>query len=119
MMSTRQRRAFYAVLVAAGVIVAVVLGTVFMPGGRGRVGGVWAAVAVFALLPMLHVLIYRLNSAVDATVDNLKAKQFKVCDQCRYDLTKHADEGVCPECGKAYTRASLEAAWRRVYPMHL
>jgi len=37
---------------------------------------------------------------------------WKRCWHCGYDLTGVAADGVCPECGNAYTREDLATKWR-------
>ncbi|MCC6952159.1 MAG: hypothetical protein IT433_12040 [Phycisphaerales bacterium] len=37
---------------------------------------------------------------------------WKRCWHCGYDLTGAAADGLCPECGNAYTRENLAAKWR-------
>jgi hypothetical protein len=38
----------------------------------------------------------------------------RICPTCGYSLLGHNAEGTCPECGQAFTPASLEAAWRDI-----
>lgn len=45
----------------------------------------------------------------------LKMQQFKVCIKCWYDLNAHENQGLCPECGRAYLIDELKASWQWTY----
>jgi hypothetical protein len=107
------------VLICASLIAGWALFHAFVPSFRARLGEVMLVVPIFFAIPILHVLIFRMSRRLDEFIDDLKAKQFKVCTECGYDLSAIADEGRCPECGRRYTREALEAAWRARYPMYL
>jgi len=39
------------------------------------------------------------------------AAEGRLCTHCCYDLSALAEQGVCPECGIAYSMAALRQAW--------
>lgn len=41
----------------------------------------------------------------------LRACNDRICPQCMYSLEDGRPDGVCPECGTAYTDESLHSAW--------
>jgi predicted RNA-binding Zn-ribbon protein involved in translation (DUF1610 family) len=49
----------------------------------------------------------------------LRAKQFRVCTKCGYDLSAHEPAGNCPECGTHYTYEAIKRKWLRRYPTPL
>jgi ssDNA-binding Zn-finger/Zn-ribbon topoisomerase 1 len=40
---------------------------------------------------------------------------FQLCPGCRYHLAHLPDPGVCPECGRAFSREELKRAWVTAY----
>jgi len=46
---------------------------------------------------------------------SLRKKGYKVCPGCMYDLESLEDQGVCPECGLAYTPEGLKSMWEGLY----
>lgn len=119
MQSPKQKRsAIFTLAVPLGMVV-ILLALIFIFRAPARFGGWVAVVPVVIIVPASWVGVYLVNRATDDAADELKAKRFKICSHCRYDLSSHADEGTCPECGKAYTQPDLEKAWRAAYPMHL
>jgi hypothetical protein len=42
----------------------------------------------------------------------LRKIDFRVCPGCSYDLRALEAEGVCPECGKAFTQDTLADDWK-------
>ncbi|HVZ92949.1 MAG TPA: hypothetical protein VG797_00410 [Phycisphaerales bacterium] len=62
-----------------------------------------------------HHLTQRWKRALQGDHDELAAKNYRICLDCRYDLGGLADAGVCPECGAPYSAASLKKSWRWTY----
>lgn len=47
--------------------------------------------------------------------NSLRKKGYKVCPGCMYDLESLEDQGICPECGQAYTPEGLKSKWESLY----
>ena len=45
----------------------------------------------------------------------LRRNGYKVCPACSYDLASSPDEGICPECGLAYSPQMLKERWESAY----
>jgi predicted RNA-binding Zn-ribbon protein involved in translation (DUF1610 family) len=117
-MTQRQRRTMLLVLVPAALVGVAALCLAMFPGVPKRIG-LLALVPIFALAWSIKYFAVVHMRATDQAVDELRVKGFKMCVKCRYDLTNHADQGVCPECGATYTREALEREWRKAYPYYL
>jgi hypothetical protein len=75
-------------------------------GGWLFFAGVWVNLAAL----IAAIWIRRRNQKL------VKDARFRLCLRCRYSLTDLEPDGVCPECGKAYTAKGLEEGWARTYP---
>ncbi|HYF15919.1 MAG TPA: hypothetical protein VD971_12695 [Phycisphaerales bacterium] len=119
MMSARnQRAAITIVAVAVGVPVVIVVSAIAYSVPTRT--GAWFIIPLVVIgLPTLHLLIYRANNIAIEDAEEIKRFGFKVCTKCRYNLSNHADEGLCPECGTPYERTDLERRWREAYEMYL
>ncbi|MCX5691937.1 MAG: hypothetical protein NTV94_19445 [Planctomycetota bacterium] len=45
----------------------------------------------------------------------LRKSGYKICPQCSYDLSASPLEGICPECGFAYSPQILKERWESAY----
>jgi hypothetical protein len=43
---------------------------------------------------------------------------YRLCTACRYDLSESVPEGLCPECGAAYTHDGLARSWKWTIECH-
>lgn len=66
-----------------------------------------------SLLFLIAMLLsWRLQKRIRSHIrDVLREREYRFCTACLYDLTGHQPEGVCPECGRAFSPDLLRAAW--------
>ena len=70
----------------------------------------------FAFVGIAFLVIYRAGRT--QTVRRfLSPHSGFICPRCHYSLRALDDEGVCPECGTQYTRASVVALWEHAYSL--
>jgi hypothetical protein len=95
---------------------------------------IWAALAIYQMFPgrrapALPAAITLLGAIVLASASQimnfagqwrarkrLKETHALLCLGCGFDLTKHGEEGICPECGREFSRQRLLEEWNRTYP---
>lgn len=66
---------------------------------------------------MLACLVFRLaglargQARLDAFLDRVRSKDYRVCAACLHPLQGLGDSGKCPECGASYSRTELVEVW--------
>ncbi|HLP85172.1 MAG TPA: hypothetical protein VK157_12555 [Phycisphaerales bacterium] len=59
------------------------------------------------------VLIYAMSLWSRRFVAKVHARDYRVCWKCGYDLRDLQQQGICPECGSAFTMTELREKWSR------
>ncbi len=77
---------------------------------------IWIAlVVVCAAIVPVGIVCYQ-QFRLRRQVRNL---DYRVCRKCFYNLTGLPDDGLCPECGKPYSRQSLAKHWGKALADYL
>lgn len=80
------------------------------------VPGVIACVGVIVLTNFyLLWMTTQLSGMQWSQRQKLRKSGYRVCPSCSYDLGASPDEGICPECGFAYTPQILKDRWETAY----
>lgn len=121
----RRRRVILWGLALAMAGVMLVLGTIHHRNTRDNPKAtpppLWLAVYVFCVSAVPLVLLAEAGATF--TLDAARARRVRgplretrgrLCPDCLHDLRGIGDEGVCPECGSAFTRESLADWWGSV-----
>jgi hypothetical protein len=96
------------------------LGTAVLAGFAGW-GGAIIRIDMWLRIPLIMLLSSVFTTAcmrwlhvrqVKAMARRLIECRGRICTRCGYDLRGSATDGVCPECGQAYTMAEMHEAWR-------
>ncbi len=77
---------------------------------RGPDTLVWSVLVLAPVVLGLFLASFRVQHRL---VRTLREGDYRYCPGCCYDLRGVADPGVCPECGRPYSRADLAEDWAR------
>lgn len=70
----------------------------------------------WALLALAVVLVAHVTRREQRLRGSLRAASHMLCRDCLYDLSAQgAPERTCPECGRAYNRATLRREWSETF----
>lgn len=98
--------------VAIGIfVIAIAIAGVMQATSLVAIGGL---VTTCLILPLVYRVVRDAN-AVHRELESLKARGFRVCPTCCYDLEGCDSEGPCPECGDLYDPKYLELTWTVAY----
>lgn len=87
--------------------------TPFGPAGPSPLPLAWTLLIASLVLSLLAFAVWSvLWTRAKREVQRL---HFRLCPNCRYDLSACQPDGLCPECGRAYTDADLRRIWRAAY----
>lgn len=74
-----------------------------------------AAFCLGAMCAVSYLAERNRRAVLKRDLADIRARDFRVCLHCRYDLSRTPDATACPECGRPFNHALARASWLWTY----